>query len=110
MFTLDANVATPVTERVEDAVKAPAEVNDVWNIDGILLKYPNAKAIVYNRWGNVVWRSTGSYGRSSTGRNIWYGQQEGSQELVPDGVYYYLLELEDGFGTTKTGFIEIMRQ
>lgn len=85
-------------------------VNDVWNIDAVLDNYPNARALIYNRWGNIVWRSTGPYGRSTSGRNLWHGQQEGSQDLVPDGVYYYLLELEDEFKTTKTGFIEIMRQ
>lgn len=85
-------------------------INDVWNLDDLLNKYPNAKAMVYNRWGNVVWRSTGPYGRSTTGKNLWHGQLEGSQDIVPDGVYYYLLELEDEFKTSKTGFIEIMRQ
>jgi len=85
-------------------------VNDVWNLDGLLNRYPNAKAIIYNRWGNVVWRSTGPYGKSTSGKNIWSGQAEGSSDNVPDGVYYYLLELEDEFKTTKTGFIEIMRQ
>jgi gliding motility-associated-like protein len=85
-------------------------INDVWNLDGLLGRYPNAKAIIYNRWGNVVWRSTGPYGRSTSGTNVWFGQAEGSQDNVPDGVYYYLLELEDDFKTTKTGFIEVMRQ
>lgn len=85
-------------------------LNDIWNIDGLLGLYPNAKALNYNRWGNVVWRSTGPYGKSTSGANVWYGQLEGSQDPVPDGVYYYLLELEDEFKTTKTGFIEVMRQ
>lgn len=85
-------------------------VNDVWNLDGLLNRYPNAKAIIYNRWGNVVWRSTGPYGKTTSGANLWYGQQEGGQENVPDGVYYYLIELEDEFKKTKTGFIEVMRQ
>jgi gliding motility-associated-like protein len=83
--------------------------NDVWNIDGVLAFYPNAKAIIYNRWGNIVWRSTGPYGRSGSGTNVWYGQKEGSNEPVPDGVYYYILELK-GFSTIRTGFIEVMRQ
>ncbi|MCE2963537.1 MAG: gliding motility-associated C-terminal domain-containing protein [Chitinophagales bacterium] len=85
-------------------------VNDVWNLDNLLILYPKASAIIYNRWGNIVWRSTGPYGLSTSGRNLWYGQLEGSQDNVPDGVYYYLLELEDKFKTTKTGFIELMRQ
>lgn len=85
-------------------------INDVWNLDNLLSRYPKAKVLIYNRWGNIVWRSTGPYGLSTSGKNIWYGQLEGSQDNVPDGVYYYLLELDDEFKTTKTGFIEIMRQ
>ena len=85
-------------------------VNDVWNLDDLLTRYPNAKALIYNRWGNIVWRSTGPYGKSTSGTNVWFGQLEGSKDNVPDGVYYYLLELDDEFKTTKTGFVEIMRQ
>jgi large repetitive protein len=84
--------------------------NDVWDLDQLLKKYPNTRASIYNRWGNIVWRSTGTYGYASSMKNVWYGQLEGSIETVPDGVYYYLLELEDEFRTTKTGFIEVMRK
>jgi gliding motility-associated-like protein len=84
--------------------------NDIWDLDALLDVYPQAKALIYNRWGNIVWRSTGPYGRSTSGANLWYGQLEGSQNAVPDGVYYYLLELDDDFKTTKTGFVELMRQ
>lgn len=85
-------------------------LNDVWNIDGLLKSYPNAKVIIYNRWGNTVWRSTGPYGKASSGVNVWSGQLEGSKDFVPDGVYYYLIDLDDNFNTTRTGFIEVMRQ
>lgn len=84
--------------------------NDVWNLDAILATYPKTRASIYNRWGNIVWRSTGTYGKSTSGTNVWYGQLEGSQDQVPDGVYYYLLELMDDFKATKTGFIELMRK
>ena len=85
-------------------------INDVWNLDDLLVSYPQLKVMIYNRWGNIIWRSTGPYGLSTSGRNVWYGQAEGSQNNVPDGVYYYLLDLEDEFKTTKTDFIEVMRQ
>jgi gliding motility-associated-like protein len=84
-------------------------VNDFWNLDGLLNKFPNAKVLVYNRWGNVVWRSIGPYGRSSSGTNVWYGQQGDSKDNVPDGVYYYLIELENEYKSTKSGFVEVMR-
>jgi gliding motility-associated-like protein len=84
--------------------------NDVWNLDELLARYPQAKVMIYNRWGNIVWRSKGPYGKSTSRTNVWFGQLEGSQNNVPDGVYYYLLDLEDDLKTTKTGFIELMRQ
>jgi gliding motility-associated-like protein len=85
-------------------------MNDVWNLDEILVRYPNLNAMIYNRWGNIVWRSKGPYGKSTSGTNVWFGQLEGSNDNVPDGVYYYLLDLEDDLKTSKTGFIELMRQ
>lgn len=86
------------------------KLNDVWNLDELLVRYPRLKAMIYNRWGNIVWRSKGPYGKSTSGINVWSGQLEDSQNNVPDGVYYYLLDLEDDLKTTKTGFIELMRQ
>lgn len=86
------------------------KMNDVWNLDEILVRYPNLNAMIYNRWGNIVWRSKGPYGKSTSGTNVWFGQLEGSNDNVPDGVYYYLLDLEDDLKTSKTGFIELMRQ
>lgn len=56
-------------------------VNDVWNLDGLLNRYPNAKAIIYNRWGNVVWRSTGPYGKSTFEVKI-YGQVRRKVALI----------------------------
>lgn len=66
-------------------------------------RYPNLKAIIYNRLGSIVWRSTGKY------TNNWHGQIEGSGNIVSDGVYYYLLELNSEFKEIKSGFIEVMR-
>jgi hypothetical protein len=40
IFTFEASVATPVTPRVDDAVKAPTDVNDVWNTDAPVTPTP----------------------------------------------------------------------
>ena len=40
IFTLEARVATPVTDNVEEAVRAPTEVNDVWNVDAPVIPMP----------------------------------------------------------------------
>jgi gliding motility-associated-like protein len=79
-------------------------INDFWVLPrNIYKKHPNLKSIIYNRWGNIVWRSTGKY------NDDWNGQLQDSQELVPDGVYYYILELEDNMKVTCSGFIQVMR-
>ena len=110
VVTYIINVKPPLNVEIPNYFSPNGDgMNDVWNLDNLLARYPNAKALVYNRWGNIVWRSTGPYGMSTSGRNLWYGQVEGSQDNAPDGVYYYLLDLEDDFKTSKTGFIELMR-
>lgn len=104
-------VVKPMTDDIANYISPNGDgINDVWDIDGILNIYPNTKAMIYNRWGNIVWRSKGTYGRAASKTNVWYGQLEDSQVKVPDGVYYYILELNDEFKNTKTGFIEVMRQ
>ncbi len=66
-------------------------------------KYPNLKIAIYNRWGNIVWRSEGTY------KNNWDGVHQINNEPLPDGVYYYVFELDKEFAKTKTGFIQILR-
>jgi gliding motility-associated-like protein len=68
----------------------------------ILKKYPNLRLSIYNRWGNMVWRSNGVY------QNNWGGEHYDASNL-PDGVYYYIMELESIVEKNKTGFIQVMR-
>jgi gliding motility-associated-like protein len=67
------------------------------------VNYKTLKLIIYNRWGNIVWRSIGNYKDNFEGININTG------EILPDGVYYYMLELDPEFKKVETGFIELMR-
>ncbi len=76
--------------------------NDNFNLSGLTKVYPNLKLMVYNRWGTVVYRSAGTYD------NNWQGEDFNGSAL-PDGVYYYIIELTSEFEKSKTGFIEIMR-
>jgi gliding motility-associated-like protein len=65
-------------------------------------KYPNLRLSIYNRWGNMVWRSNGVY------QNNWGGEHYDASNL-PDGVYYYIIELENQNEKARTGFIQVMR-
>ena len=73
--------------------------NDTWIIPGIE-NYPLNRMIIMNRFGDVLYESS-SYNTI----NAWSGVRNGN--MLPDGVYYYLLDL--GIGTLKKGTISIIR-
>ena len=70
-------------------------LNDLFRIPGLDL-YDNSKVEVYDRWGNVVF-SSDNY------RNEW------SPEDVPEGTYYYILEVDDPNATVHRGILTILR-
>jgi len=80
-------------------------INDNFIISG-LDKYPDNHLIVFNRWGNQVYDST-HY------RNDWGGTCDG--KALPEGTYFYLLELGQGSGDAAsggqklTGYIQLQR-
>jgi len=69
-------------------------VNDFFEIPGIEA-YKNNTVIIFNRWGNVVFKA-------SNYKNQWEGTSNmGIRVLdtdgkVPDGTYYYFVDLGDG--------------
>jgi gliding motility-associated-like protein len=75
-------------------------VNDTWKIKGIEA-FPDAEIIVYNRWGNQVFKTL-SYDNDQG----WDGKWEGNE--LPEGTYYYVIRL-----TSKrkplTGYIYLSR-
>jgi gliding motility-associated-like protein len=73
-------------------------INDVWNIPG-LSSYQYAKTQVLDRWGHVVFISTGYI-------KPWDGTLKGRQ--LPVGVYYYLIDIYRGTGMLK-GSITLIR-
>ena len=73
--------------------------NDTWIIPGIE-NYPNNRMLILNRFGDVLYESP-VYNMV----NAWAGTRNG--HTLPDGVYYYLLDL--GNGTIKKGTISIIR-
>lgn len=73
--------------------------NDVWNIPGIG-EYPNAVVIIYNRWGNEVYQSTGY-------QDPWDGTREGKE--LPTGSYYYLIDYKTSGKENLNGTVNIIR-
>jgi len=78
-------------------------VNDGYVIDGIL-NYPNNKFWVYNRWGNLVYKTTG-YANQWNGdcnvQGIYWGTK------VPAGTYFYILDLGDNSEKPRSGYLII---
>ncbi|APG64711.1 hypothetical protein LPB136_04755 [Tenacibaculum todarodis] len=80
-------------------------VNDYFKID-CLDKYPNNTLQIYNRWGREVYNVKGY-------DNKWTGISNGNnvinrKEGLPDGTYFYILNLGDGFPQFK-GWLTISR-
>jgi len=68
--------------------------NDYFKIEG-LENFPDSKLVIFNRWGKKIFESN-NY------QNDWNGNG------AADGVYYWILYLADGMGTTMKGTVTII--
>lgn len=75
-------------------------VNDTFFVSGIE-DYPDNVLRIYNRWGNLVYSTTGY-------QNDWRGTYN-NELALPDGTYFYLLELNDEDGRVFSGYLELYR-
>jgi gliding motility-associated-like protein len=73
--------------------------NDEFRIDG-LQKYPNAQISIYDRWGSLVFTQT-DY------KSDWQGTM--NNIMLPDGTYFYVLELKNDDNTIKKGYLQMVR-
>jgi gliding motility-associated-like protein len=73
--------------------------NDTWVIDGIE-NFPNNEVKFYNRWGDKI-RDFQNYDNINS---VWDGTNLRG-ELVPDGTYFYSLELKNL--KTITGWVHV---
>jgi gliding motility-associated-like protein len=72
--------------------------NDRWNIDGLKAR-PNATTEVYNRWGQLVYKSIGYTGG-------WDGTRGGKP--LPAGTYYYVIKTAAD-EKPYTGWVALLR-
>ena len=72
--------------------------NDYWTI-GNLSKYPNAEVRVFDRGGNMVLNVAKNFTK-------WDGNINGNP--VPDGTYYYLIDLHENLPVVS-GWLQIIR-
>ncbi|TZF81728.1 gliding motility-associated C-terminal domain-containing protein [Pedobacter sp. BS3] len=74
-------------------------INDTWNI-AALNTYPHSVLTVYNRYGNVAFRSVGY-------PDAWDGKNGGKD--LPAGIYYYTIDLKERNEKTISGWVVILR-
>jgi gliding motility-associated-like protein len=74
-------------------------VNDTWRIINIE-NYPNAMVVIYNTWGNEVYRAR-AY------KNDWNGRRNG--DMLPEGSYYYQIYLTSTSKMDKDGWLYITK-
>jgi gliding motility-associated-like protein len=70
-------------------------LNDLFIIRGLEL-YEDSKVEVFDRWGTKVYTN-------SNYKNDWDGGD------LPDGTYYYILDVDDPQGTVHKGILTILR-
>jgi gliding motility-associated-like protein len=75
-------------------------INDKFEIDKIEY-YPNAQVEIYNRWGDVIYESTGY-------SNPWDGTWNGTP--LPVGAYYYVVDPKDERAEKISGYINLIRR
>jgi gliding motility-associated-like protein len=76
--------------------------NDVFYIEGLRNIFLNHRIYIYNRWGTLVWT-----GNNNTPEWNGISNQPGIivKDYLPDGTYYYVLELNELNYKTLTGFV-----
>ncbi|WBL26166.1 gliding motility-associated C-terminal domain-containing protein [Zunongwangia sp. HGR-M22] len=81
------------------------QLNDTFDLQYLKLDYPNYEVEIYNRWGRMVYK-----GNSST--QPWDGTSSESSigdDVLPNGVYFYVIEFNDGSTPAKQGKIYLSR-
>ena len=115
-YTLTVSDATNTCSTTDDVtifvvkpVKVPNVItvngdgsNDDWEIENIE-GYPNVIIEIYNRWGNLVWKTEG-YPKNWDGTNFRNGQ------VLPDGTYFYIINLQSQiYDEPLTGWVQIIK-
>jgi len=62
-------------------------INDEWNI-GLKDLYPEMEITIFNRWGEMIWKSERGYPAP------WDGRSNGS--VLPIDSYHYIIDLKNG--------------
>ncbi|MEZ5107247.1 MAG: Ig-like domain-containing protein, partial [Draconibacterium sp.] len=73
--------------------------NDVWYIEGIE-NFPDNRVAIFNRWGDKIIEF-----RNYDNTTVYWDGKNSKGKNVPDGTYYYILEIRNV--KTYTGWIQV---
>jgi gliding motility-associated-like protein len=82
-------------------------VNDTFEIKNLAERYPRFKLEIYNRYGNVLYKgdiNTPNWDGTTSEGGIKLGS-----DTLPVGVYFYILEYNDGILDDKQGRLYLSR-
>jgi mucin-2 len=82
-------------------------VNDEFVIKNLPLKFPNFKLEIYNRYGNLLYSgnaNTPNWNGTTSEKGVKVGN-----EKLPVGVYFYVLDFNDGLKKPKQGRVYLSR-
>ncbi len=80
-------VTTEINSLIPNAISPNGDnKNDVWKLEFIQLLYSEASVNIFNQWGQLIFESVGY-------ETPWDGTYQNSGEFVPDGTYYYVIDL-----------------
>lgn len=98
-------IGVDTTNTVPNAITPNGDgMNDQLIIDELIfdaLDFPRSELIIFNRWGDIVFRA-------SPYNNDWGGKSNSGTDL-PEGTYYYVLRLDTVEGEVMKGDITILR-
>ncbi|OIQ38570.1 MAG: hypothetical protein BM563_05930 [Bacteroidetes bacterium MedPE-SWsnd-G1] len=77
-------------------------INDEFNISGLYDIFTSFNLEIYNRWGTLVYDT-------NQNKEPWNGRLYNTKELVPTGVYYYILYPNDSNYKTVQGSVYVSR-
>lgn len=75
------------------------ELNDCWGIRQEVAPCVQ-QILIFDRWGNKIWHSNAPVG-------CWNGKNQRTGNIVPEGVYVYILKNESG--QTRSGTVTVLR-
>jgi len=76
--------------------------NEEFVIDGLKNVYTNYQLRIYNRYGSIIYK-----GNNSTPN--WNGMHLNTNKKLPEGTYFYTLELNDAVNKPITGWVYLNR-